>query len=289
MTEHLDLDALADVLAGEPAPPHLAGCAQCSAELAELRAADARVTAALQGLPEPALPADLPDRLAAALAREGRGSATGVTTLPAARSRRPARWLPAAAAAVLVLGGGAYALTQVRAGSDGSSDSSAAAGTAASAAPLVRNSTGTDYSGRTDLAAAVPRLLTGAAVSAMAPAPAAGAGGSGGPAHSDSSKVTTGTTGGSGSVAGPMRAAGADPLARLRTDPGLADCLAAVLPADDPSVRPLALDYAQFRGHPALVIVLPGTSEKSLDVFVVGPGCSRADDRVLFYASVPAS
>ena len=280
MTEHLDLDALADVLAGEPVPAHLAGCAACTAELDELRAADAQVSAALHGLADPPLPAGLAERLDAALAREARGSAAGVTLLPTARNRRAARWLPAAAAAVLVIGGIAYGVTQLG-GEQQTAGSSASAGKAAATPAVVRNATGTDYTGRADLAAAVPRLLAGTTLSVAAPAaPAAGVGGS---AQSDNAQRTA------GSVPGPARAAAADPLAGLRADPGLADCLAALLPPEDPSVRPLALDYGEFRGKPAMVVVLPGTRAKSLDVFAVGPGCSRANDSVLFYTSVPAS
>ena len=66
----------------------------------------------------------------------------------------------------------------------------------------------------------------------------------------------------------------------------LAAYAVALLPPDDPSVQPLAIDYASFRGQPAMVVVLPGSVADKLDVFVVGPGCSRANDSVLFYTSV---
>ncbi|MCU1591491.1 MAG: hypothetical protein JWP11_2747, partial [Frankiales bacterium] len=78
----------------------------------------------------------------------------------------------------------------------------------------------------------------------------------------------------------------ADPLARLRSNAGLAECLLALLPPDDPSVKPLALDYGSYKGTPAMVVVLPGSAPRKLDVFVVGPGCSRANDSTLFYTSV---
>ena len=287
MSEHLDLDGLADVLAGEPAPAHLGTCAACTAALDELRAADSQVRTALRELPEPTLPDGLADRLDAALAREADGagaSTASVTTLPAARPASRARWLPAAAAAVLLLGGAAFGVAQLT-GSDSGSDSTA--GSAAAPAPTtVRNSTGTDYTGRSDLAAAVPRLLAGTAANGTtalgAPAPQRAAG------TKASAEAGSGSAADS-SVGGPAAAMAADPLAALRSDAGLADCLAALLPPEDPSVRPLALDYGAFRGQPALVVLLPTRNASKLDVFVVGAGCSRADGSVLFYASVPAS
>jgi hypothetical protein len=188
---------------------------------------------------------------------------------------------------VLLLGGAAFGITQLT-GSGGSDESNTSAAGAAPSLSLVRNSTGADYSGRDDLVAAVPRLLAGSASQELAaPAPQAAGGAAAGTAQSDSSKVSGGTT--TQLPAAPMRVAAADALAPLRADAGLAECLAALLPADDPSVQPLALDYGTFKGQPAMVVVLPSASPKTLDVFVVGPGCSRANDSVLFYASVPAS
>ena len=136
----------------------------------------------------------------------------------------------------------------------------------------MRNDTGNAYTGRTDLAAAVPGLLTGNAADsarmAAAPNPNAPLSGAGGAVSSEADSV--------------------DPLARLRGDAALADCLAALLPPEDPSVQPLALDFGTFKGAPAMVAVLPGAVSGKLDVYVVGPGCARADAAVLFYASVDA-
>jgi hypothetical protein len=196
------------------------------------------------------------------------GSST-ITPFPtAAPDRTPMRWLPAAAAVVVLLAGLGYGITRL--GQDGSADSTSAAGAGRSAPELnvARNSTGTDYTDRATLSAAVPDLLAGrgAADSAMvqsAPIPSAIA-----------------------PQQGAKTLATADPLAALRDNKGLAECLLALLPPDDPSVQPLALDYASFRGQPAMIVVLPGGAENKLDVFVVGPGCSRANDSVLFYTSV---
>jgi hypothetical protein len=283
---HLDPDELADVLAGEAsadAEEHVAGCDRCRTDLADLEAASTQVTADLAALPALGLPADVARRLHAALddAADGPsdvpveptpGAAT-VTPFPAADGNpRAARWLAAAAAVVVLLAGGMYAFTQLRGDrTSPSADTAAGAAKAGSELALARNSSGTDYTDRASLSAALPDLLSGrrqAAGSALA---------QGAPAPT---------------VAGPQRGANtlavpaADPLAPLRDNKGLADCLVALLPPDDPSVQPLAIDYASFRGRPAMVVVIPGSVANKLDVFVVGPTCSQANDSVLFYTSV---
>ncbi|GAC1439262.1 MAG: hypothetical protein NVSMB55_00110 [Mycobacteriales bacterium] len=264
MSEHLDLDALADVLAGDEEPAHLIGCPDCAADLAELRSSTAAVTAALSGLPAPMLPADVASRLHQFLPT----TATTATILPRAGSpSRPSRrWLPAAAALLVVLAGAGYGVSRLG-GSGGSASSTSAAGARSAAAPatdVARNSTGTNYTGRASLVAAVGQLLAGSASNA------------GGDAAPGAPRGAAGSA--------PLRAA-ADPLARLRDTAGLAECLLALLPPDAPSVRPLAVDYASYRGRPAMVVLLPGSLPTKLDVFVVGPACSRANDSTLFYTS----
>ena len=291
--QHLDLDALADVLAGA-APPgadeHLSGCPACRTALEDLRAASAVVAGQLSGLPPLAVPVELAARLRAAVTVAGSvdpSSAAGsadavsdeaarpaatVTPFPAARADAgPARWLAAAAAVVVLLAGGLFGLSRLGDGSGDSTSASSDAGAVKATAPrlsLARNSSGADYTDRASLATALPDLLGGrrqAAGTAMvqgAPAPSA-------------QQDATG-----------LAAPAPDPLAPLRDDKGLAECLVALLPPDDPSVQPLAIDYASFRGRPAMVVVLPAEVAGKLDVFVVGPTCSRANDSVLFYTSV---
>ena len=263
MSEHLDLDALADVLADpDVAHPHLADCSACRGRLAELSAALPAVKAALTAVPVPAEPADLADRLTAALAAERAPAPSNV--LPLVRNRT--RWMPAlagiAAAAALVVGavvlvpsGGGDTATTADKGSDG----------------YKVNDTGTDYSATgTGLQAALPGLLSGragqraAADSAATPAPYA--------PEVMSSKA-------SGAVG---LAAAADPLAALRTTDGLARCLASLTDPSEEGV-PLALDYASFEGTPALVVVLPVPAADKVDVFVVPVGCAKADGNVLFF------
>jgi hypothetical protein len=191
-----------------------------------------------------------------------------VTTLPPARARRPHAWLPAAAAGLVLIAGVGYGLSRTGGGSDstGSAAGTSAKSKSAPEIDVVRNSSGADYTSRATIAAALPGLLTGTAAQRDAVAAA--------PMQAASPQ------------AGAQLAAPADPLARLRDNAGLAECLLALLPPDDPSVRPLALDYASYKGQPAMVVVLPSTLPKKLDVFVVGPGCSRANDSTLFYTSV---
>jgi hypothetical protein len=266
MTEHLDLDVLADVLAGEAGPEHLQRCPGCTASLEELRIASESVTGRLAALPELPVPDDVARRLHAALHPETASGAT-VTTLPPAAAAR--RWLSAAAAVLVLLAGVGYGVSRLGGGNDTTtaSGSDAAAKAAAPEVDVVRNSTGLDYTNRASLAAALPDLLAGTSASRdtalAAPAPAT-----------------------AGSAEAKTQMSVADPLARLRDNAGLAECLLALLPPEDPSVRPLAIDYASYKGAPALVVVLPSTLPNKLDVFVVGPECSRANDSTLFYTSV---
>ena len=95
---HLDLDALCDVLAGaadDEQTTHVGTCVPCRAELADLDRAQASVTEALRALTDPPVPASVIDRLDAALAAERtpKVATATVTPLGAAPSRRTA-WLP---------------------------------------------------------------------------------------------------------------------------------------------------------------------------------------------------
>ena len=271
-TSHLDLDALADHLAGQTTPAqdaHLAGCASCQVARADLLAADALVRTALGTLPEPAVPPDLAARLDDLI--QPAPVAGTATVLPAQvtdlAARRRLRWLPVAggvaAAAVLVLG----ALVLTRSG-----DRPTAATTSDAAGPTLPSSTtGNDYAQDGGLLrAALPGLLSGSPVAADAGAAAA-------PAPPGQERVP------SASLSAPAAAgAGSDALAPLRDQATLAACLAGLSDDTDPGV-PLALDYASYQGAPALVVVLPTTRAGKVDVFVVGPRCTQADADLLFF------
>ena len=266
MSDHLDLDALADVLADGHEPAHLTTCAACRERLAELSAALPQVAEVLAALPVPDPPADLAERLSAAVA--GEAAPAPINVLPMGRSRT--RWLPAlagiAAAAVLVTGG--VLLLQKGPATKTSTD--------ASSTGYRVNTTGTDYTAK-DLPAALPGLLAGtapertAAGSAVVPqfGPAS-------PLPSPPGDTTTDA----------LKAAAPDPLADLRTTAGLARCLASLTDPSD-SGLPLALDYATFQGTPALVVVLPSSKAGKVDVLVVPAGCARADGRVLYFTRLP--
>jgi hypothetical protein len=255
VSNHLDLDALADVLAGVAAPEHLDRCAPCRARLAELSAALPTTAAALATLPAPSEPPALATRLAGALADARTAPAGDVVALAGRRTRGPWLWRAAAgvaAAAVLVTGG--VLLTQ-----RGGHRTTDAAGTG-----YQVSSTGTDYAaGASALTSALPGLLKGQAAPASAFA------------------------GAERSVPAPTALDdGADPLATLRGTSGLAACLASLSDPSQPGL-PLALDYARYKDQPALVVVLPASKADKVDVFVVGAGCTQADAKLLFFARLP--
>lgn len=275
-TSHLDLDALADTLAGEAdaeSSAHLASCASCASRLSELEAAEAGVVASLQRLPDPPLPDGLAERLDAALRAEpplttATSAGSTVTPLPA---RTPRRWLPAAAAAVLLVSGGGlgYALLQGSAGG-GDAGSEAAGGLAAP----PTSSTGVDYADAAAVSGAIPVLLSGSAGGTTA-----------GSAEMRTESQDSAPAEDSAAIAAaPVE----DPLARLRTPEGLQECLAGVLPPEEPDVQPLALDYALYQGQPALAVVLPDPDPATLSVYVVGPQCAQADAQVLTFLRVDA-
>jgi hypothetical protein len=265
-SEHLDLDALADVLADGSEPAHLATCEHCRARLAELEAALPRVSAALGTVADPEPPAGLDARLTAAVAAERSPAQADVLPLV----RRRTRWLPAlgavAAAAVLVIGG--VLVSQHGGGTTA---------TSADRGPTYAvNQTGTDYTrSGNQLQAALPELLKGSARRA------AGAALPNVPAPSPVSAGTESAQ--KDSAFAPLAE---DLLAPLRTTQGLATCLASLTDPNDTGL-PLALDYASFEGKPALVVVLPTSRPDKVDVFVVPPGCASADGNVLYFRRLP--
>lgn len=307
--EHLDLDALADVLAGErPDDGHLRTCPTCTDRLAELQAAEVAVIASLATLPDPEVPEGLAERLTAALRAEpplrtppvdsaapepaqtarlaaapadAPTSAT-VATLPARRRA----WLPSiAAAAALVLAGGLGWTALQGQGGGGDTATTAAGGAGEQEAAdsallrpeaLVRNHSGIDYADEAQRADVLPQVLAGTADGDVATAESGAAG-------SDAGSDTALSRADSDTAAGDS-AAGSDPLERLRDPAALERCLSALRPPEQPDLQPLALDYARFDGRPALAVVLPDPEPAKLSLYVVGAGCSAEDERLLLYA-----
>lgn len=298
--DHLDLDALADHLAGiSDATAHLSDCAGCNARLLELRAAELMVVATLSTLPEPTMPREFADRLASALAAEpaltaptgprephslessSREPSSNVIPL---ESRRPHRtWVPAVAASAVLMVGGllGWQLLSGSGATPTNSPSGAAAGQ--DAGPVTANS-GTNYSDPVAVKANLAGVLTGAqadmfALNAPMP-PALGApepGAAKGVAPPDSSAT------GSNPADSGATALSADPLALLREPAGLASCLSTLLTPGQPEDRPVALDYASYAGEPALAVLLPDPDPAKLSVFVVGSTCSGSEPDLLFF------
>lgn len=290
MSAHLDLDALADLLAGEGTEPdvaHVSGCPACSAALVDLDAAVVPVAAALAALPAPPVPDDLDARIHAALVAAGeldpaplagRGGPAGATGDAPARTgsrtvvdlpRRPRAapaWLlrsAAAAAAVLVLGSGALLVSRVGGGSSDDSASTAAgsAGSASSEATAPLSSAFVPGAGAEDVG--VPASSSGADYA---------------PAGALEAALPAVLRGGAPSQR-PV-----DPsLARLRDRAELEACVAA-LPS---SAGLLAVDAGTYAGAPALLAVLSGPTPATLEVYVVGASCRAGAADVLATRRLP--
>jgi hypothetical protein len=282
MTEHLDADALADLDEGlldrdhvASARAHVAGCPRCRAELAALTGVRERLAAAAE---VEAMPADVVARLDRALAGVAAEPASTAVTRsviplrePQRSSPRGLRWLQAAAVVVLILAGGAVAVSALR-GSD-NADVATSSGSAAGKSDQRAAADGSypvTASGRhwtkTSVEAEVPRLLAGTLSPTLPP----------------SSFSTEGDTGGSATA--PRELAGV-PAARLAGGPALADCVTEL--AGGPAT-PLAVDLATFDGQPAAVVLLPGIGGPGrVDVWVVPPDCAQGNGQFLYYANVP--
>ena len=307
MSGHLDLDALADLLAGEGDDAqidHLAACASCSAALADLDQASTDVRATLAALPAPTVPDDLAARLDAALlaAREE----------PAPR-RRTGRVTPLPVTPLPVIplpvddGAGVP-----RALSDGAVDDGPGEprrGAADQPGPAVPPQRRPGRSRR-------PALLAAAAVAATAvvglggaalwaglgrgggDSVTAAAGSAAAPAEAGRAAQTVTDSGraygpGAGGLAAalpallgqvaasPSRSAGS--LARLHEPAELAGCLSAL----PPGAPPLALDYATYDGRPALVVVRPAADPAEVEVAVVGEGCREGSADRLLLTTLP--
>lgn len=215
------------------------------------------------------------------------------SVVPLRRTHVPARnpWPLRAAAAVAIVTVGGLGFALLPRGGDSPSASTAAGGSAGSAAselPAVpTNNSGTDYAASPGLLeAAVPTLLGGAALVGQRAGSASPDKGRDGPqaaASAESAPSTADTS--------PVSPASSDPvLDRLRSPDELAGCLSAV---SAPNVRlvPAALDYAAWDGEPALVVLVP-TSQDAVragyDVFVVGADCRAGKDDLLHFERVPA-
>jgi hypothetical protein len=80
----------------------------------------------------------------------------------------------------------------------------------------------------------------------------------------------------------PNQAAGTDPLARLATAPALRACLDAVDRAH--AGTPTLVDFAEFQGSPALVIVVQQPNQ--VIAVVVGPACGLSNANELYSTTI---
>jgi hypothetical protein len=214
---------------------------------------------------------------------------SSVTALPARRARR--NWLPAAAAAVLVVSGAGLGYSLLEGAGRGGNDSlTAAAGDSAAesaAESLVLNASGTDYADPAAVDGALRRVLDGTAGDVTF-AREAGPDAAASSEDSDAGEFTSESQNEDSDATepAPATALAADGLARLRTTDGLADCLTALLPPDEPDVRPLALDYARYQGQPALAVLLPDPDPAKIALYVVGAGCAQDNDSLLQFLRV---
>jgi len=272
---HPDATALAEYRAGltrgrraRRLAAHVATCESCATVNDELAA----VTTMLASAPEPAMPETVERQIMAALATEAahRPAARGTAPSPAGNGsgpRRPdrgrsgagSRWLrPAvlasAAAACLVLLGGAYGITRLAGG--GSSSSSAASAAAGGAA--------------------AGSAAAGSESSALAGAAAPGTHTRQEPANADQPAAFVVTASGTRyeppTLAAQVRAELARP-AKSGTKPSAS--LAACALHLTGQARPGLVDRATYQGKPVYVIAVANWA------WVVGPGCTASNPELM--------
>lgn len=251
---HLDYDILADLAEGlleddqaASVNAHLDSCAECRDRSADL----ADVSRILAEAPAPSMPPELAERIDTAIAAESMHNAT-VVSMEQRRGRRHWRILSAAAATIVVLGGGATVGKIALDGSDGS-------GSQASTPPQGDNAR---------------RLSAGAAPHSAAPSESTLVKGP--------FKVTrSGTEYRAGNVVGQVdRLLGKGQELRLDGSPPSAQmsgCVTGVTHGRTPAL----VDQARYDGRAATVIALQGEKGGGWDVWVVGPDCTAQDPHVL--------
>lgn len=300
---HLDPTRLADLDEGllaaadaRAARAHLQGCARC----ADVHAGLADVRTRLRALPPVTLPREVAGRIDAALAAAGAessplahqatpatepgerttaraASSGGPRTEPVrldahrrTRDQRRMRVLQAAAAVVLVVGGGALGFQALNGVGSGGDDADAGAALGEAPAELGPDSSTAPQRGRvtasdTDytpeqLAGQVRGLLDRVGMTAR-----------GDPNNAVQERAKPNTTAGD--------------IAALPNPAAVRSCVDAL--TNGPAQRPLAVDIATFRGRPAAVVVLRTPGDRlSLDVFVVERRCSADADRTLYFQRI---
>lgn len=267
---HLDPDQVADLLEGllpedqaHTAEAHLAGCADCAALRDDLAAVPGLLAAGSAADP---MPADVVDRVGAALAGAQATLTAAPTVVPlraAARASWQMRLTQAAAVIVLLLAGVGVVLSVLGSGEDaGTSDAAggqAAGPRAADSGGYPVTASGRDWTLRS-LQKEAPSMVAGTFGADVAAEP---------------------RSEGSGAEEGP--ALTSNPAARLAGGPELAECVGNL--ALGP-VTPLAVDLASWEGKPAAVIIVPTPDDPTTaDVYVVDPQCPPGE--MLVFLRVP--
>lgn len=260
---------------------HVSRCARC----AEVDAGLGALPALLALSSVPPMPAELTARLSGVIAAEARDTTrdTAATrdTEPASGGRRP-RGRPAvtrkvlafAAAAVVLVAGGGYLLSRLPSPSSSGSSASSAAGPAPAAGTAARAganaaagdggltviSSGTDYRPG-QLAAQVAGVLARYAI----------------PAAGEFAPVPIRPT--PTSAAQPSQV---QQPSRLAAPPGCVARIAAGL-------HPRMVDEARYNGRAATIIVLPAAAHGPAQVWVVGPACSGSRSDVIAHVAMAGS
>jgi len=314
-TPHPELEALAEL--ADPAEPtpgadellaHVEACEQCKADVAALRG----VRHSLRSLPSVPMPDDVAARLESAIraAAEADPEPVGAVSVLPAREQRTAarreRWFPqfsaAAVVAVLVvvaLGTGIGVMISQSGGETKGRATSSAAGSESSGPVLITS--GADYQQatiRNQIATLVltrvpqaPQQFKG--LRSLADATAAGSAAAGGsaPAAAPSAAPASAGAGSFGGAATPSRslAAARTAISGPLADPAaLQACILALVQKPE---TPVLVDYANYQGKPATIIVLADPSTPStLDVYVEADtaDCAKSGD-VTFVTFLPAA
>ena len=254
----------------DPMPDHVAS--RIDGVLAELRRAGTPVTdsphdMATAGLVEES-DADRPVNPVTVLPTRDRASGP---------SSRAFRWVAGAAAALVVVAGGAAVLrsgsgSSSLATSAGSAETSAEAA-APRAAEVVIGTSGTPY--RKDALASQAGSLVASAQGNSQSAPQSVV----------TDAPTTDTSSGVGAGVTPQPAPATS--ASLLSPQTLAACVEQL--SGRPGVTPVAVDQGTYEGKPADIVVLPAPEDPTqLEVWVVGPGCTKETSLLYEWRTIPA-
>jgi hypothetical protein len=194
----------------------------------------------------------------------------------AGRRARPSRspWrltprLAAAAAAVVLVAGGGYAIARVALAGNSSEQTSSAGSSASRSAP------------NGSAAARAPEAAPGAAIRGGLPLVASGTNYQPGQLPAQVSAVLKRYPASEGS---PGRPTVASPVSPESAFPQLNACVSHLAGGQ----RPRLVDIARYGTRPAAVIVVPVPGTATLRVWVVGPGCTGQGGDVIARFSMPA-